>query len=412
MRIPTFHQFERQAAVISRQFDEMRHLQQQMSSGKKITAASDDPVLANQIEETQTFIEELNGYYRNGVLVQNRCQYYQTAMQGALNSMTNLNSDLLRVSTGVLSPEDAIIIANQMQGELTNILSIANTQDTNGSFIFSGYNTSTQPYAQTGGSYVYQGSYEATMIDIGPSSQSTYNESGYSVFSNILTGNGTFTATASAGNTGSANTTPGSISNRTAYVPDTYTISIVTNGSGQKAYQVVGTASGQLIPPLPATIPTNAPAYAPGPGGLDLNFNGITINLGSGANVGDSFVLQPSTPQNAFDTIQNVINTLLNPPTNQGQLNQQLSQANIAFTQIFNSFNTYQTQLGQRTANINAQINLNQEAIVDQQVTLDDLESSDMAAVMSKLAQQSLALQATQEGYLKIQETFSQLLKI
>lgn len=414
MRIPTLSQFRHQADMITKQFDKMRNLQQQIYSGKKIINPSDDPVLASQVRSTEDAIAQLQSYDKNGTLAHARTQYFQTSAQSAVGLMSDVQRLLLQVQD-TTNPSDKANIAKQLQGDLTNLLNIANTRDPNGEYIFGGYNTNMSPYIQSGGTYQYQGGYDVTMIDVSPTAQALYNESGFNVFGNIPLGNGVFTVSASNSNTGTASTSAGTTATNGTYVPDTYTISFVTNSAGKLAYQVVGASTGQVIPPPPTVSPAGAPAYVPGSGssGMDITFNGITINIGGGMpNVGDSFQIQPTTKQNVFNTIQNVIDTLQNPPNNKGMFDQIMKQANASFTQVSKSFIAYQSDVGTRSVNIDNQISANKQLINYQTVVLSDLQDADMADVFSQLAQQSLALQATQEGYLKIQETFSQLLKL
>ena len=54
-----------------------------------------------------------------------------------------------RPTTATESPADLNAIATQVQQIQGSLLSIANTQDGTGNYIFAGYSTQTQPFAES-----------------------------------------------------------------------------------------------------------------------------------------------------------------------------------------------------------------------------------------------------------------------
>src|SRR5262249_14254841 len=143
--------------------------------------------------------------------------------------------------------------------------------------------------------------------------------------------------------------TPGSVTDTSAYVRDTYTISFVTNSAGETAYQVVGATSGQVIPAPPATIPADAPAYVPD---SNISFNGISMNFKGNPNVGDTFTVAPSQNQNVFDGLNDLVNILKTPigndPVARAKFHQSLSQSSAQMKNTYNQFINYRSDVGVR----------------------------------------------------------------
>jgi flagellar hook-associated protein 3 FlgL len=408
MRIPTFYQFKRQADMITIQFNKMNKLFLQGSTGQKIQASSENPVLANQIKSNKETIEALDNFSNNGLLAQNRSRLFSTAMENSINILGDVKILMSKASNGTVSNSDKASIAEQLQGDLTMLLSYANTHDADGNYIFSGFNTQTPPYVLVNGSYEYQGGLNTAVIDISPDVSALYYESGFNVFGDIFNGNGSFTITAGA-NTGGAFTSAGNVVNPANYVQDTYTLSFVTNSSGGLAYQIIGSASGQVIPPLPSNIPDDAALYHPK---SDITFNGINFTMEGNPEVGDTFTIASSKQENIFNAIQTLITTLQTPSTNQGNFNQTMGQLNASFSQITNHLITYQSQIGTRSLAIDNEIAENETVKTNNEITLKGLAEADPVQVYSALAQKSLALQATQDSYSKLQETLLQLLRL
>lgn len=412
MRIPTFAQFQQQAGMISKQYDKLSQLQSQASTGKRIINPSDDPALAGQVKVVQDYIDLLQTFDHNSKLAKTRYDLFGSSIQSTIASVTDVQSLIQKARNGTMQDaQSRLNLAKQMEGDLATLLNLANTQDVEGKYIYSGFNTSTAPYSQSGSGFQYNGGYTPTTIDVAPNVSAIFTESGHNIFGNIKTGNGAFTVTAGSGNTGVASTSPGSITGA-SYVPDTYTIQFVTNAAGELAYQVTGANSGQVIPAPPAVTPANAPVYQPGVSGQDITFNGVNINMNGAAKVGDTFQVKPSAKQDVFTMIQNAITTLKNPVNNQGAYDQALSQLGSSLMQAFNHLVSYQSDFGARVTTINNQADSTSKMITDQTIQKSHLEDADITQVFSQLSQQSLALQVTQQSYLKLQETLSQILKL
>lgn len=411
MRVPSSSFFYQEIHTVNKQYQMLSKLSEQASSNQKLTAPSDDPVLSNQINMFKDSIANLQSYSETGINAQNRTSLFESTINTGISDVNQVKSLISRVLTDTLSDSDRSAIAHDLQGYLTSLLELANISDSDGQFIFGGTNASLPPFVLQGNQFVYQGGYESTMLDIGPNMSIVYNESGYDVFSNIKLGNGTYTITAPNTNTGTAYTTTGTV-NSANYVADNYTLTFVVNSANQLAYQVVGSNSGQVIPPPPAVSPANAPPFV---AGQSISFNGINFEIIGTPEVGDQFQVQPSGTGDVFNSLQNIIDTLNTPINNNpaalAQFHQVLSQAGATFDQVQNQFISYQSNVGSRMSLVNSQIDLNDQFISDQAISLSKLADADQVEVISTLQQQLVGLQSAQLSYMKIQEFLLNILK-
>lgn len=405
MRIPTYGQFQSEADMISQQFNNMNNLEAQASSGQQIQYSYQDPVLGAQIKSNQDFLSLMQTYTDSGALAQNRGKEFSTAMQISTSALSDVQNLVRKAQDTTLTPANRLAIAQQLQGDLSSLLGAAATRDADGSYIFGGTSTNTVPYIQVNGSYQYQGSSNPTSIDIAPNVSTLYTENGDSVFGGIYSGNGTFAINAGTGNTGGAYTTPGNVVNSSSYVPDNYTMTFATVG-GQLTYSVVGAASGTVLSNVVFPIPNTQ--------GVNVNFQGLTFSVAGTPSAGDTFSIQPSTQQNIFNSIQSVITTLSNPNpiTNIAAFNQQMSQLSSTIVQGSTQITSYMSQVGVRELQVNNQVTNNNASINNQKINLSNISDADIVAVFSALAQQSIALQATQEGYMKLQDTLTKILRL
>lgn len=413
MRIATEFMFQQQMSLMSQQSEKVNRLMIQQSTGKKLLANSDDPILGARIDLTLDHLNNILSYQQNNALAKNRTSLFDSTMQDSVNTTDQIRQLITRASNDTISDADRRSIAEQLKGYLNTLVSNSNAKDGNGDFIYGGFNSRTEPYVLANGSYTYQGTNDQTYISIGSNNNVQYSESGEVVFGRIPAGNGTFTVSAASTNTGTSFTSVGNISDNSAYIEDTYTISIVTNSDGKIAYQVTGAATGQVVPPPPATLPDDAPEFK---SESDISFNGHTLHLTGEPKSGDTFTVEPSTKDNVFNRLNNLINILQTPvdndPAKRAMFHQAINQSNAEFNRIYENFVNYRSNVGTRAQVIDNQEAINKSLENNQTAIYKSLADADPYTIASELAQSSYLLQATVESYKLIQNAFMQILKL
>ena len=410
MRLPTISQFKNQMHLMSTQYDKVAELRVQMATGKKLQSSSDDPVLASQIQSIEAYIERLNSYEVNTSFAKSRMTLSTTAMAEGSDLVLQAQDLLVQAQNDILADTDRSAIAVQLQGILDSMMAVANTQDASGEYIFNGFQAKVQAYIQIDDTFQYQGSYNGYSVAISEQTDIQYSESGYAVFGDIKSGNGSFSvASDTVNNTGTGVLNPVTITG--AVVEDDYTLTMVTNGAGDLAYQVVGAVTGQVIPAPPLAIPTDAPEFV---AGGTITFNGITTTLNGSPDLGDTFTINQSTPQSVFQTMQNIIDALNTSTTttkSRADRNQILFEQASSLTGAFSHIVEQTSILGERAAILSIQTERNASAVIDQKIFLQTIADVDLAEVVSDLTLQLTALEMTQQSYTKIQALFSQLLQ-
>ncbi|MHB1174845.1 MAG: flagellar hook-associated protein FlgL [Sulfuriferula sp.] len=182
MRISTSMLFQQGAARISDLQSNLVKTQQQLSTGRRILTPADDPVAAARaLDVTQS--QSVNAQYA-------------TNRQTAVSSLTAVDSTLASVTTvlqdvktqtvyagnGTLSNSDRSNLATQLSSDLDQLLSLANSTDGIGNYLFSGYQTSTQPFVKTATGAQYNGDQGQRQIQVDSSRQMAVSDSGQAIF--------------------------------------------------------------------------------------------------------------------------------------------------------------------------------------------------------------------------------------
>jgi flagellar hook-associated protein 3 FlgL len=183
MRISTHTLFETGAARLGELQSGLARTQQQVATGRRILSPSDDPVAAARaLEVTQT--QSLNTQYE---LNRQHAKGALASVEGVLSSVTALLQDVkttvIAAGNGSLSDTERGFMATELRGRFEQLLGLANSRDPMGNYQFSGYQTTTPPFAEiTPGTVQYQGDQGQRMMQVDATRQMAVNNTGQSVF--------------------------------------------------------------------------------------------------------------------------------------------------------------------------------------------------------------------------------------
>ncbi len=378
-------------------------IQTKIASGKRITSPSDDPSGAVQIirlNQTQSITEQ---YIRNSDTAIDRLQLEETAIKSVQDSLVRVKELAVQAGNTVLSDQDRRAIASEVRQQLLSIVGLANTQDSNLDYLFSGNAVSTIPFTQlAGGQVVYNGDQGQRAIQISSGQQVNDSDPG-TVFMDIVNGNGEFTVVPDNANTGTGVIDPGQVFDSSAYVSDSYTINFVINGNGNLAYNIIGAGSGQVVPALPLNAVTDAPDFAEG---AAIRFNGIETKIEGTPAVGDSFDVDPSGRQDLFSTLSNLVTALERNtlgPENRALLRNDLSTAMENIDRAQDKMIEVRSSIGARLKLVEERTLANESFLVDVSTILSDVEDLDIVSAATELQQRLTSLQAAQSAFVRIQ---------
>ncbi|MDP1539679.1 MAG: flagellar hook-associated protein FlgL [Moraxellaceae bacterium] len=142
--------------------------QLEISSGKKILTPSDDPVGTVKSLSMQRNLERLSQFERNGSLLQGRLAQQESLMTNGVNILQRVREIVVQGANGTQGDESRQLLAIEVRQQLQSMLQVANTQDSEGRFIFSGMDEST-PAVPTTPPFNFNGSTNVRDLQIGPS---------------------------------------------------------------------------------------------------------------------------------------------------------------------------------------------------------------------------------------------------
>jgi flagellar hook-associated protein 3 FlgL len=358
--------------------------QEQLSTGKSFQTAADNPTGMAQVNQLDMELSASQQYVKNGNLAGGNLNLENQALTDAANLLQSARDLAVEANNASLSATQRQDIATQLGQQLQQLVAIGNRTDSNGNYLFAGHAASTQPFIQNGNSVSYVGSDQVSQVQIGEDQRISAGDTGNTAFMNLRAGNGTFTTAAGTANTGTASIGPGTVTNPSQWVPDTYTITFtdatdytVTNSSG-------------------ATVTTGT--YDATTGGT-VSFNGIQATLSGNAASGDTFTVAPAGKASAFATLSGLITTLTSTTLNSGQIATQISQSLEQIDTALNNIGNVQASVGGRLNAVTASQSTAQSQQTNLQTSISSISDTDYAAATTQLSSQEVALQAAEESY-------------
>ena len=390
MQISSANRYTVQVDQLMAEENTMNVTQQQLTTGLRVNTPGDDPtaasanerVLANEARTaaTQTAVNASN----------NSMTLSESALGSANSLLQSINQDIIQAGNATLTDTDRQSLATQISQLRNQLLTVANSTDGNGSYLFGGQASSQPPFVDAAGGVQYQGTDSVSYAATGQGLALPLTMDGKSAFMQATSGNGVFTTSAVTDN-GGAWIDPGTVTNAAALTGATYQIQFSVAG-GNTTYSILKNGV--------ATSQTNV-AFKP-PQAVQVDGMSATIS-GAPAN-GDVFQIAPSTAGlSVFDVIDRTIADLNQTGRTSGQIAQANSSNLQALNQCMVQVESARSQAGaamNRISEVTTQ--LSAQTLADQTQSSNLVDANETQA-LSTFSTEQTGYQAALKAYSMIQ---------
>ncbi|BAN24468.1 flagellar hook-associated protein FlgL [Caballeronia insecticola] len=402
MRISSSQYFNMNVASMSDQQSTLASMYQQISSGKRILTASDDPLGAAQAVQLTLKSGALAQYGTNQTTALSSLQQEDSTLGGVSNVLQSIQTQIVHAGDGSLTDADRTSIANAIQGLRGQLFGLANTTDSSGNYIFSGLKGGTAPFSDdpSGVGTTYSGDLGQRTVQISEGRSIAVGDTGLSIFGSVSPTESDPVSSAGAQNKGTGTISAVSVSDTSnAGNASTYTIKFsVSQTDGSTTYSITSN-------PADSSLPTNV-AYT---GKTDVTLGGQKVTLDGAPADGDSFTVQPASSGNndIFATLDNIVNALKQPtgsPGAQATLTNALTTAGTKINNTFNNVLAAQTVVGGREQEVQSTQSTMQASTTQTASDIANLTSIDLVSSISQYELTQTSLQAAQMAFSQIQK--------
>ena len=391
MRIASSNAYDLTIANINAQQVQLANLQNQLSSGKSINQASDDPAGAALAERLTMSTTQITSQQSALTVQQNSMTQIESTLGSSVSALQQIRTLVVSAGDSTLTSANRASIAQQITALRNQLLGYANTVGANGVPVFGGLGSGTTPFTDTPTGVQYNGNsgQRSTTASSIPSTMD-----GQAVWLNVKTGNGVFQTSLGATNTGTLWTDSGTVTTPGSLTGDSYQVAFNVSAATPPVttYNVVDQTTG-------TTVSTNQP-YTDG---QTIQFAGMSFTAhGTPAN-GDTVNLAPSTRTSVFSVLDAAAAAINNAPDS-NVLTQNIS---LALSQIDSSISHLTAAQGAAGTLLNQadSISTNQQNL-SVQITTDLSTTQDLNMVqgISNFQNQQTSYQAALQSYAQVQK--------
>jgi flagellar hook-associated protein 3 FlgL len=187
MKISTTLYFDRANQQLGDVQGELAKTQEQLSTGKQIVKPSDSPDKASLVTRLESELARQANYQGTLKSVNTRLQSEETVLKNTSDVMVRMKELAIQAANDTLSPADRQSIALEVSSLKDQVLSLANTQDTNGNYLFSGSRVGSPAFGKNAqGQVVYQGDESRMKVAVGDNRRMNLNMPGSDAFVKVI----------------------------------------------------------------------------------------------------------------------------------------------------------------------------------------------------------------------------------
>ena len=388
MRISTSNSYNNSLDSLMQRQAALSGTQEQMTTGKRVNHASDDPAAAARAERALAAERRSVASQRAVDASNNAMTLTESALADAGSLLQQVREALVAAGNATYSDAERTGVANQIADLRQQLFAVANRTDGAGTYLFGGQGSSQAPFADVPGGIQFQGTSGQLQAASGEALPLTMD--GESTWMNARTGNGVFTASAVT-STGSAWIDTGSVIDPSLVTGSTYSLQFSIS-AGATTYSVLKDGA--------PTAQTNV-AFTPG---QTVQVDGLSATItGQPAN-GDVFQLAPSSPSlSVFDALDQAVADLKTP----GRSATRIAQSNVTnlanVDSVLGQVLSGRAQIGATLNRVDAVTDRLSALKLSSQTERSNAEDLDLTQAISDFSNQQTGYDAALKAYSMVQ---------
>jgi flagellar hook-associated protein 3 FlgL len=191
MKISTSFLFDRATERMSTIQNKLATTQAQMAVGKQILSPSAAPDQAAAIQRLKGEVQRQESHMRTLDVAMRRYTAEETALSSSNDLLIRMKELGIQAANDTLAPDDRKAIGVEMKALRDQLLSLGNTRDNSGNYLFSGTRVNTPAFAEdANGQVVYEGDQTQTRIPAGVERTVQFTRAGTDVFRRVVRDDG------------------------------------------------------------------------------------------------------------------------------------------------------------------------------------------------------------------------------
>ena len=160
----------------------LQRTQEELATGKRVLNPSDDPIATSQIMTIQSELSRIETLQKNANHAYSELSLAESTVGGVQDALQRVRELAVRGNNDALGAEEKAMIAAEIEGLRTQIMSLANSKSASGEYIFAGFSSNQAAYTEDNDGISYQGDDNAREVNLSSSTTIKTRLSGTQIF--------------------------------------------------------------------------------------------------------------------------------------------------------------------------------------------------------------------------------------
>jgi len=401
LRLSTSQSFDSGLERLQQRQRELTDAQERLTSGKRVSKASDDPAAAARAERAMAALSRHDASQRALEASRSVLTLTESALGEAGDLLQQVRETLIAAGNGSYSDGERVALAEKLKALRGQLLLAANRGDGAGAFLFGGQGSAAPPFIDGPGGVVFRGTSGENRVAIEEAlPQST---DGSREWLAAASGNGLFeTRTTSATpDQAGAWIDAGRITDPTAFFAATSPPAVVDPANLD--YRITFSGSGTISiekDGVPTAL-TNVPFVS----GQAIEIDGMSFAVTGAPTAADQFELRlSSNSQSVFTTIDRAMAELRTPARSRSAISQGVQRALVEVDASMGALQGLRSRVGETLNRADLIEGRIREQKVTAQAERSQAEDLDMVEAISLFQNRQSGYQAALQAYASVQK--------
>ena len=387
VRISTLNSYNTGVDVLQRRQAAMAESQEQLTSGKRVMRASDDPSAAARAERAIAAIARTDTARRAVGASESLMRESEGALADAVALLQSARETMVAAGNAGYSDAERKGLAEKIRAVRAQLLEVANRSDGAGTWVFGGQGAGAPPFVDAPGGVQYG----ATPGVLTTAEGLQLSTDGRASWMSAPTGNGVFETRADAGVRG-AWIGPGQVTDPAALTGDTYRIVFDVDAAGVTTYAVLQNGAPTAV--------TAAPYVS----GQAIAIDGMAVQVTGVPADGDGFDLVPSAAANNPFAVLDAAATDLETAGRSGpQVAQTVSDALRDLDSVMVTMQAQRTAVGEALVRVDTETSRLDSQEIRAKTERSNAEDLDMVEALSEFQLRQTGYDAALKSYSMVQ---------
>ena len=404
MRIATAHTYDQTITNLQDRQQKLSSTQQQLTSGKRVNYASDDPTAAARAERALSGIARSDANKRTLDASRNVMNIAESALGGATDLLQTARETLVAAGNGSYTDSERKSLAIKLRDIRNQLLSVANRPDGGGGYVFGGQGSSSPPFIDTTTGVTFQGQGGESLASTGERLSLTVD--GEQAWLKGKSGNGMFnTAPGVNANTTLANTGTAWISSGAVNTPSELPYPAAASPSPVYSITFHVSAGANTYDVLEDGVPLASGVAYTSTKNIAIPGRGMSVAISGKPADGDSFsVTEAQNNLNIFSSLDSTIAGLETINQSGGVIQQTVNTGMTQIDAAMISLQNARSAVGEQLNRMDGIETRNSDLKLAAQTEKSNAEDLDMVSAISNFQNIQTGYQAALQTYAAVQK--------